>query len=85
MISIFKDISRTFPSHVFFRDKFGLGQKALFFVLKAIAIEEPRSGYVQGMGYMAAVLLTYMGMEESFAAMIGLLRGPSDMIDMYLP
>jgi hypothetical protein len=43
--------------------------------LKALSIAEPETGYVQGMGYMAAVLLTYMDMEDAFCCMIGLLRG----------
>jgi hypothetical protein len=25
IISIFKDVSRTFPKHIFFREKFGVG------------------------------------------------------------
>jgi hypothetical protein len=39
-------VSRTFPKHVFFKDKFGLGQKALFCVLKALSLAEPDTGYV---------------------------------------
>ena len=34
------------PEHVFFRDRFGVGQKALFCVLKAVALHEPDTGYV---------------------------------------
>jgi hypothetical protein len=60
MICIFKDITRTFPHHVYFRDRFGKGQGTLFNVLKAISIEEKEIGYVQGMGYMVASLLVYM-------------------------
>ena len=60
IISIFKDVSRTFPRHVFFKERFGVGQKSLFNVLKAISIQVNDAGYVQGMGYMVAVLLTYM-------------------------
>ncbi|CDW71133.1 tbc protein [Stylonychia lemnae] len=84
IVSIFKDVSRTFPQHVFFKDKFGVGQKALFCVLKALSISEPETGYVQGMGYMAAVLLTYMDMEDAFCCMIGLLKG-FQVREMYLP
>jgi TBC1 domain family member 10 len=40
IISIFKDISRTLPEHIFFKDRFGVGQKALFCVLKALALHE---------------------------------------------
>lgn len=84
IISIFKDVSRTFPKHIFFRERFGVGQKALFCVLKALSIAEPETSYVQGMGYMAAVLLTYMDMEDAFCCMVGLLK-TYNMRDMYLP
>jgi hypothetical protein len=46
MICIFKDITRTFTKHVYFKDKFGKGQGTLFNVLKGISIEEKESGYV---------------------------------------
>jgi hypothetical protein len=36
------------------------------------------------MGYMAAVLLTYMDMEDAFVCMVGILRG-FEMRDHYLP
>ena len=36
------------------------------------------------MGYMAAVLLTYMDMEDAFVCLVGILRG-FDMRDLYLP
>ena len=36
------------------------------------------------MGYMAAVLLTYMDMEDAFTCMVGLLRG-FNMREMFLP
>lgn len=84
IISIFKDISRTLPQHIFFKDRFGVGQKALFCVLKALALHEQETGYVQGMGYMAAILLTYMDMEDAFACLVGILRGFS-MRDMFMP
>lgn len=60
MISIFKDITRTFTKHIYFKDKFGKGQGTLFNVLKGVSIEEKEAGYVQGMGYMVATLLAYM-------------------------
>ena len=53
-------------------------------MLKALAIQEPETGYVQGMGYMAATLLTYMDMEDAFSCMIGILKGYK-MNEMYMP
>ena len=84
IISIFKDVSRTMPNHCYFKDKFGVGQKSLFCVLKAVSLLEKESGYVQGMNYIAGILLTYMDMEDAFGCMIGILRG-FNMRDMFLP
>lgn len=75
LISIFKDVTRTMPEHIYFKDRYGDGQKALFCVLKCLALHEKDTSYVQGMGYMAAVLLTYMDMEDTVACMVGILRG----------
>ncbi|CAI2359782.1 unnamed protein product [Moneuplotes crassus] len=71
--SIMKDISRTFPNHCFFKKKFGRGQKALFNVLRAIANYVKESGYVQGMGYISAILLMYIPEEEAFWTMASIL------------
>jgi hypothetical protein len=68
-----KDISRTFPKHSFFHTKLGKGQKSLFNVLKAISVYHDKSGYVQGMGYITALLLMYMGEEDAFWTMISIL------------
>ena len=36
---------------------------------------EPEIGYVQGMGYMAAILLTYMDKEDAFSIMLKIING----------
>ncbi|CDW90532.1 plant adhesion molecule 1 [Stylonychia lemnae] len=64
--TIFKDVTRTFTDHVFFRDEFGQGQKTLFCVLKALSIHDQEIGYVQGMGYISAMLLTQLDEEDTF-------------------
>lgn len=84
MISIFKDVTRTFPQHIFFKDRFGVGQKSLFCVLKALAVQDDKCGYVQGMGYMVATLLTYMDMEDSFCTMISIMKNYK-MREMFIP
>lgn len=61
-----RDLGRTFPTHVAFKDEDGEGQKKLRSVLRALACIDPEVGYVQGMGFIAATLLTQMGEEESF-------------------
>lgn len=52
-----KDIHRTFPRHILFRDAEGTGQQALFNVLKNFAVHDTVTGYCQGMGFVAGVLL----------------------------
>ena len=78
-----KDIHRTFPKHIFFREQGGMGcvpmvtmamqqydasdllcsQTALFNTLKAYAVYDKKVGYCQGMGFIIALLLLYMGEE----------------------
>ena len=46
-LDIIRDISRTFPSHVFFQQRHGPGQRALYNVLKAYSVYDRDVGYVQ--------------------------------------
>lgn len=62
---ILRDISRTFPKHILFRDRASMGQERLFNVLRAYSIYNPEVGYCQGMGFLAGLLLFYMDDEES--------------------
>ena len=73
---IFKDITRTFPHVSIFRMHEGKGMQMLFNVLKAISSKFPEVGYVQGLGFMAGLLLTYMGEQEAFWLMAHLLDQP---------
>ena len=70
--SILKDITRTFPKHIYFYEKLGKGQTTLFNVLKALSMHHEDSGYVQGMGYITAILLMYMDEERAFMSMNGI-------------
>lgn len=63
---IFRDINRTFPTHVFFRELDGMGQRQLMNVLKAYSVHNPEVGYCQGMGFIAGLLLLHMQEEDSF-------------------
>lgn len=72
---IAKDISRTFPSHVFFAKPDGSGQRALYNVLRAYSVYDREVGYVQGMGFVAGLLLLHMPEEDAFWVMVALLRG----------
>ena len=70
--SIYKDISRTLPQHIYFQEDLGTGQKALFAVLKCLSLQFPETGYVQGMGYLSATLMTYTTPEDSFSIMVSM-------------
>ncbi|XP_050228010.1 uncharacterized protein LOC126677439 [Mercurialis annua] len=72
---IIRDISRTFPSHVFFQQIHGPGQRSLYNVLKAYSVYDRDVGYVQGMGFVAGLLLLYMSEEDAFWLLVALLKG----------
>ena len=76
---ISRDIARTFPNHLMFRDEMGSsggdgeevsgsssGRQSLYNVLKAYANFDPQVGYCQGMGFIVGLFLMYMSEEESF-------------------
>lgn len=46
-LDIIRDISRTFPTHVFFQQRHGPGQRSLYNVLKAYSVFDRAVGYVQ--------------------------------------
>ena len=65
---IIRDLHRTFPTHYIFRNKLGEGQRALFRVLSAYAVYNTNTGYVQGMGFITALFLTYIHKRAHTAA-----------------
>ncbi|CEO96054.1 hypothetical protein PBRA_004744 [Plasmodiophora brassicae] len=69
-----RDIHRTFPKHVLFREHTGFGQHALFNVLKVYSIYDKELGYCQGMGFIAAMFLMHMGEEDVFWMMVKILQ-----------
>ncbi|CAM8987393.1 unnamed protein product [Rhodiola kirilowii] len=74
-MDIIRDISRTFPSHVFFQQRHGPGQRSLYNILKAYSVYDREVGYVQGMGFLAGLLLLYMSEEDAFWLLVALLKG----------
>lgn len=58
--SIYKDLRRTQPNHIWFSDDLGAGQKSLGAVLKCIATIYPEVGYCQGMNFVVSILMMYM-------------------------
>lgn len=53
-----RDLDRTMPYHPFFREKGGIGQRLLFEVLRAYSLYDKEVGYVQGMNFVCANILT---------------------------
>jgi len=84
---IFRDLHRTFPNHVFFKDNQGNGQRLLYNVLKAYSLFDKEVGYCQGMAFVAAVLLLYMPTEEdAFWGLVHLFQQDGfAMRGLYLP
>eukprot|EP00386_Alphamonas_edax_P007640 GDKI01025437.1.p1 GENE.GDKI01025437.1~~GDKI01025437.1.p1 ORF type:complete len:375 (+),score=88.82 GDKI01025437.1:128-1126(+) len=70
---ILRDIGRTFPKHLLFRERSGLGQTSLFNVLRAYSVFNPEVGYCQGMGFITGLLLMYMNEEDAFMMLVCLL------------
>ena len=83
-IVIMKDLDRTFPLIQFFREKYGNGQRQLYKVLSAYSKYNTEVGYVQGMGFIAAIFLTYMDEESSFFMLHSLMK-KYNMEGFYLP
>ena len=63
---ILKDLDRTFPKQSHFKTKYGTGQRSLYRVLCSYSKYNKEIGYVQGMGFIADLLLTYVDEESRF-------------------
>ena len=81
---IIKDLDRTFPSNFFFKDKYGSGQRKLYHVLTCYSKFNKDTGYVQGMGFISALFLTYMDEESSFYLLHSLMK-KYQLEGVYLP
>ena len=81
---IIKDLDRTFPNCQLFKDKYGNGQRKLYKVLSNYSKHNKKTGYVQGMGFITAVFLTYMDEESSFY-MLDSLMDKYKLEGFYLP
>jgi ecotropic viral integration site 5 protein len=79
-----RDIARTYPEHDFFKEKDGLGQEALFNVMKAYSLHDREVGYCQGSGFIVGLLLMQMPEEEVFAVLVQIMQ-QHRMRDMFKP
>ena len=62
-----RDIARTYPEHDFFKKKDGIGQEALFNVMKAYSIHDREVGYCQGTAFIVGLLLMQVRFLEKWA------------------
>ena len=81
---IARDLDRTFPECEFFKEKYGNGQRQLYKVLCNYSKYNQEIGYVQGMGFIAALLLTYMDEERAFFMLHSLMK-KYQMDNLYAP
>mmetsp|Transcript_75550 Transcript_75550/g.218233 ORF Transcript_75550/g.218233 Transcript_75550/m.218233 type:complete len:286 (+) Transcript_75550:67-924(+) len=70
------DLPRTFPTLAFFHEG-GPMHADLSRILEAYSFFRPDIGYVQGMNYLAAMLLLYLPAFEAFVGLCNLLNAPS--------
>ncbi|KAF7307247.1 Rab-GAP TBC domain-containing protein [Mycena indigotica] len=71
-IQIDLDVPRTISGHIFYRTRYGAGQRSLFHVLHCFSLRCSECGYVQGMGPIAATLLCYLDPEKTYASLVRL-------------
>lgn len=71
--TIKKDINRTYPKHILFKNNYEKGQRILFNVLKAYSNYNSELGYCQGMAFIVAIFILYMNEEDAFFMLISLL------------
>ncbi|CAH8584362.1 unnamed protein product [Heterobilharzia americana] len=70
------DVNRTFRNTIYFRDRYGPRQCALFRVLAAYSVYNSEVGYCQGMSELAGLFLIYIEDEEdAFWALNQLMTG----------
>ena len=81
---IMKDLDRTFPNCSFFKDKYVNGQRKLLKVLSNYSKYNKNVGYIQGMGFICALLLTYMDDERTFFMLHTLIK-KYELEGIYLP
>ena len=71
---IIKDLHRTYPNNLLFKNKLGDGQRELFRILSCISMKNKKVGYAQGMSFLVAIFLSYLDEEKSFWMMENLMK-----------
>ncbi|KAG9049698.1 hypothetical protein FS842_011489 [Serendipita sp. 407] len=83
-IQIDLDVPRTISGHVMFKTRYGLGQRSMFHVLHSFSLHCESCGYCQGMGPLAATLLSYLEPERVYFCLVRL-HDDYDTHDIFLP
>lgn len=68
------DVNRTSRNHAVFCERYGMGQRMLFNILRAYAVYDNEVGYTQGMSGLGALLLMYMSEEDAFWCLVTLMQ-----------
>ncbi|EGC35256.1 hypothetical protein DICPUDRAFT_152459 [Dictyostelium purpureum] len=85
-VAIDLDVNRAFRNHIFFRERYGIGQVSLFNVLKAYSIHDRDIGYTQGMSSIASLLVMYLPEEDAFWTLQALMNRPEyNLRPIFLP
>ncbi|GAM19170.1 hypothetical protein SAMD00019534_023450 [Acytostelium subglobosum LB1] len=69
------DVNRASRNYIYFRERYGHGQVALFNVLKVYSNFDQEIGYTQGMSSIAALLVMYMPETDAFWTFERLMNG----------
>ncbi|ANQ09747.1 GTPase activator protein [Plasmodium coatneyi] len=72
--AIKKDMNRTYPKHILFKNNYEQGQQILFNILKAYSNYNKSLGYCQGMAFIVATFILYMNEEDAFYMLVGLIE-----------
>eukprot|EP01133_Synstelium_polycarpum_P007641 gene7641-8940_t len=80
------DVNRASRNHIYFRERYGIGQVILFNVLKVYSNYDEEIGYTQGMSSIAALLVMYMPEQMAFWTLERLMNKPEyGMRQLFLP
>ncbi|KAI7894656.1 rab-GTPase-TBC domain-containing protein [Mucor mucedo] len=69
-----RDLARTFPGHVYFKDTDGQGQEGLYNVVRAYSLYDDEVGYCQGLAFIVGPMLLNMPDEDAFCVLIKLMK-----------
>ncbi|KAI8047927.1 rab-GTPase-TBC domain-containing protein [Thamnidium elegans] len=69
-----RDLARTFPGHIYFKETDGQGQEGLYNVVRAFSLYDDVVGYCQGLAFIVGPLLLNMPDEDAFCVLIQLMN-----------